>query len=69
MKYYQITFSVPDDFDPDQLELSANDKYKMELVSEGFVKIPSNELSLVEEYSGQLAYVDDSQPDQQGSDE
>lgn len=36
MKTYQITFAVPDNFDPDEMELNVGYKYELSICDEGF---------------------------------
>lgn len=37
MKLYQIIMKVPDDFVPEEMQLTASSKYKVEICSEGFI--------------------------------
>lgn len=37
MRLYQIIFKVPDNFNPDQMQLSASSKFNMEVCGEGFI--------------------------------
>lgn len=37
MKLYQVIFKVPDNFEPDKLELSASSDFDVEVCSEGFI--------------------------------
>jgi len=41
MKHYQITFQVPDDFVPEDLELNVTYKDEIEIVQEGEVSVES----------------------------
>ena len=37
MKQYQITFNVPDDFDPEEMELNVTYKDNVAILNEGFI--------------------------------
>lgn len=47
MKKYQITFEVPDDFDPEELELEAKYKDTISVSDEGFVTVTSGDLAKI----------------------
>ena len=47
MKKYQITFEVPDDFDPEELELEAKYKDNISVSDEGFVTATSEDLEKI----------------------
>ena len=44
MKLYKITFEVPDDFNPDELELNASYKDEINISSERFVNAQKDEI-------------------------
>ena len=54
MKHYQITFNVPDDFNPDEMELNASYKDDITIFSEGFEDI----LSKMPEFLSKYANID-----------
>ena len=47
MKHYNITFEVPDDFNPEELELNASYKDAVEIFSEGFSDVVETIKSVV----------------------
>ena len=60
MKQYQITFAVPDDFNPDELELNAGYKDEITICDESYVSEDSNAASFLANISeGLLQFMKD----------